>query len=58
MHTIVNKTFKEIVPGDAATVQRTLRARDVRAWAAAFGDVDMLAGSAESQGPPALSRPS
>ena len=50
MQTIVNKTFKEIAPGDAATVQRTLQAGDVRAWAAAFGDVDMLAGPAESQG--------
>ena len=50
MQTIVNKTFKEISLGDAASVQRTLQAGDVRAWAAAFGEVDMLAGPGESQG--------
>ena len=50
MQTIVNKTFGEIVPGDAATVQRTLQAGDVRAWAAAFGEVDMLAAPGENQG--------
>ncbi len=50
MQTIVNKTFDEIVPGDAASIQRTSQAGDLRAWAAAFGDVDMLAGPGESQG--------
>ena len=50
MQTNVNKTFDEIVPGDAASVQRTLQAGDVRAWGAAFGEVDMLAGPGESQG--------
>ena len=50
MQTIVNKTFEEIAVGDAASVQRTLQAGDVRAWAAAFGEVDMLAGPGESQG--------
>jgi phosphate acetyltransferase len=50
MQTIVNKTFNEIAPGDAASVQRTLQAGDVRAWAAAFGEVDMLTGPGESQG--------
>ena len=50
MQTIVNKTFKEIAVGDTASVQRTLQAGDVRAWAAAFGEVDMLAGPGESQG--------
>jgi phosphate acetyltransferase len=50
MQTIVNKTFDEIVPGDTASVQRTLQAGDLRAWAAAFGDVDMLDGPGESQG--------
>ena len=50
MQTIVNKTFKEIAVGDDASVQRTLQASDVRAWAAAFGEVDMLAGPGESQG--------
>ena len=50
MQTIVNKTFEEIALGDAASVQRTVQAGDVRAWAAAFGDVDMLAGPGESPG--------
>ena len=50
MQTIVNKTFDELAPGDAASVQRTLQAGDVQAWANAFGDVDMLAGPGESQG--------
>lgn len=50
MKTIVNKTFEEIAPGDAASAQHTLQAGDVRAWAAAFGDADMLAGPGESQG--------
>ena len=50
MQTIVNKTFEEIAVGDTASVQRTLQAGDVRAWAAAFGEVDMLAGPGESQG--------
>jgi hypothetical protein len=50
MQTIVNKTFKEIAVGDAASVERTLQAGDVRAWAAAFGEVDMLAGPGASQG--------
>ncbi len=43
MQTIVNKTFDEIAPGDAASIERTLQAGDVRAWAAAFGEGDMLA---------------
>ncbi len=50
MQTIVNKTFNEIAAGDAVSVQRTLQASDVRAWAAAFGEVNMLAGPGESQG--------
>ncbi len=50
MQTIVNKTFKEIAVGDSASVQRALQAGDVRAWAAAFGEVDMLAGPGASQG--------
>jgi len=49
MQTIVNKTFDEIAPGDAASVQRTLQAGDVRACAAAFGEVDMPAGPGESR---------
>ena len=50
MPTIVNKTFEELSPGDSVSVQRTLQAGDVRAWANAFGDVDTLAGPGESQG--------
>ena len=50
MQTIVNKTFEEIALGDSASAHRTLQTGDVRAWAAAFGDVDMLAGQGESQG--------
>src|SRR5271167_4370910 len=49
MLTVVNKTFDEIAPGDAASVERTLQAGDLRAWAAAFGEGDMLAGPGESQ---------
>jgi len=50
MQTNVNKTFGEIAPGDTASVQRTLQTGDVRAWGAAFGEVDMLTGPGESQG--------
>lgn len=50
MMIIANKTFHEIDPGDTASTQRTLQTGDMRAWAAAFGDVDMLAGPGESQG--------
>jgi phosphate acetyltransferase len=49
MQTIVNKTFEEIAVGDTASAQRTLQASDVRAWAAAFGEVAMPAGPGESQ---------
>ena len=49
MQTVVNKTFDEIAPGDAASAERTLQAGDVRAWAAAFGEGDLLAGPDESQ---------
>ena len=54
MQTIVNKTFEEIALGDTASTERTLQAGDVRAWANAFGDVDMLAGPGESQGAAAI----
>jgi len=47
MQTVVNKTFDEIAPGDAASVERTLQAGDMRAWGAAFGEGDMLAGPSE-----------
>jgi len=50
MPTIENKTFDELRPGDAASVQRTLQAGDVRAWAAAFGDVGALTQGAAEEG--------
>ena len=50
MQTIVNRMFDELARGDAASVQRTLQAGDVQAWANAFGDMDMLAGPGASQG--------
>ena len=43
MLSVANKTFDEIKVGDVASIQRTLRAGDVRAWATAFGDVGLLA---------------
>jgi phosphotransacetylase len=46
----VNKTFDEIVPGDSASIRRTLQAGDVRAWTNAFGDSDGLNGVGESRG--------
>ena len=49
MQTVVNKTFDEIATGDNASAERTLQAGDLRAWAAAFGEGDMLAGPGESQ---------
>jgi len=56
MQTVTNKTFNEIAVGDSASVQRTLQSGDVRAWAAAFGEVDMLAGPARAKGLPASLR--
>jgi phosphotransacetylase len=50
MQTIVNKTFEEIAPGDAVSVERTLLAGDLRAWASAFGDADVSSGPGQSQG--------
>lgn len=50
MKIISNKTFEEIDPGDTASAQRTLQTCDVRAWAAAFGDGDMVADPGDSQG--------
>lgn len=49
MQTLVNKTFDELAPGDTASVERTLQAGDVRAWAAAFGEGNVIAGPDESQ---------
>jgi phosphate acetyltransferase len=49
MQTVLNKTFDEIASGDAASTERTLQAGDVRAWAAAFGEGNRLAGPDESQ---------
>jgi phosphate acetyltransferase len=50
MPTIENKTFDELKPGDTVSVQRILQAGDVRAWAAAFGDVGALSGAADWDG--------
>ena len=50
MQSVVNKTFDEIATGDTASVQRTLQAGDLRAWAAAFGDSDAPAGPGEDPG--------
>ena len=41
MQTLLNKTFEEIATGDAVSVERTLVAGDLRAWASAFGDGDV-----------------
>jgi phosphotransacetylase len=49
MQTVVNKTFDEIAPGDAASAERILQPGDMRAWAAAFGEADTLANPGESQ---------
>jgi phosphotransacetylase len=49
MPTVVNKTFDEIALGDAASVERMLQVGDLRAWEAAFGEADTLAGPGESQ---------
>ena len=38
MPIVVNKTFDEIAVGDTASAARTLRAGDLRAWGAAFGE--------------------
>ena len=49
MPSIQNKTFDEIKPGDKASAQRTLQARDVRAWFTAFGDAGMLIEAGDTQ---------
>ena len=50
MPSIQNKTFDEISPGDSASTQRILRAGDVRAWAATFGEVDPFADAGDMHG--------
>ena len=57
MQVAVNKTFDEIASGDTASVQRTLQTGDLRAWAAAFGEGDMLAGPARARRLRASSHP-
>ena len=42
MQIITNKMFEEIFVGDTTSVQHTLQRGDLRAWAATFGDADML----------------
>ena len=49
MQTVVNKTFDEIALGDSASAERILQSGDVRAWAAAFGEGDILPNPGESQ---------
>ena len=49
MPSVENKTFGEIIVGNSASTERTLQAGDVRAWAAAFGEVGTLASPNESQ---------
>jgi hypothetical protein len=55
MLSIGNKTFDEIKVGDIASTQRTLQAGDVRAWASAFGNVELLASPTMAPVPLALS---
>ena len=50
MLSVQNKTFDEIRLGDTASAQRTLQTRDLRAWAAAFGDPGSLADAGDMQG--------
>jgi phosphate acetyltransferase/phosphate butyryltransferase len=47
--TVVNKTFEEIAIGDSASIQRTLQASDLRAWAAAFGEAGTRTGPGDTQ---------
>ena len=49
MPSIQNKTFDEIKLGDTASAQRTLQARDVRAWATAFGDAGAVVEAGDVQ---------
>ncbi len=49
MTSVQGKTFDEIKVGDQATTHRTFQARDLRAWANAFGDVALLDGSSDMQ---------
>jgi len=46
MASVQNKTFDELSVGDTASIQRTLHARDIRAWAAAFGGAGEMNGAA------------
>ncbi len=49
MASIQNRTFDQIKLGDTASAQRTLQARDLRAWATAFGDVGQIAQAGDVQ---------
>jgi phosphate acetyltransferase len=46
MKSVQSKTFEEINVGDTVSMQRTLHTRDLRAWAAAFGDTGDTPGTA------------
>jgi phosphotransacetylase len=49
MPSVHNRTFEEITIGEAASTERTLQTGDLRAWAAAFGEGDLLADPGASQ---------
>ena len=46
---LVNKTFEELAVGQEALVTRTLRADDVRAWDAVFGNPDGASASGQNR---------
>ena len=46
MRSVRNKTFDQIGLGDTASAERRLQARDIRAWAAAFGEAGDAPGAA------------
>jgi phosphotransacetylase len=50
MHIIQNKMFDEIAVGESASIERVIQPGDLRAWAAAIGDVDIISGPDGSQG--------
>ncbi|MGE4372737.1 MAG: bifunctional enoyl-CoA hydratase/phosphate acetyltransferase [Xanthobacter sp.] len=51
MPTITNKTIEELQAGATASATRILQAADARAWANAFGDISLSAGSDQGQAP-------
>jgi phosphotransacetylase len=49
MTSVQGKTFDEIKVGDKAQTHRTLQARDMRAWASAFGDMASKGAAPDTQ---------